>query len=151
MRSKRGFTLIELLVVIAIIGVLASIVLAALNTARNKGNDAAIKGNLASIRVQTALYYDNNSNSYGTPTVAAAATCTNNALMFYTDTSMRNAINGLIGLGATPTCAIGVSGATWSVSAPLKTKSNASWCVSDSGYAGYGTSTEAAVSNPATC
>lgn len=37
---EKGFTLIELLVVIAIIGVLASTVLASLNTARAKARDA---------------------------------------------------------------------------------------------------------------
>ena len=56
--SKKGFTLIELLVVIAIIGILSSVVLASLNSARNKGNDAAVKSNLANQRAEAEIFYD---------------------------------------------------------------------------------------------
>ena len=55
----RGFTLIELLVVIAIIGILASVVLASLNTARAKGVDAAVRSDLNNMRAQAAIVYDN--------------------------------------------------------------------------------------------
>ena len=57
-----GFTLIELLVVIAIIGILSSVVLVSLNTARNKGKDARIQGEVAQIR--TALESEFNGSIY---------------------------------------------------------------------------------------
>ena len=59
--QKKGFTLIELLVVIAIIGLLASIVLVSLNSARGKARDARRKADLHQIQIALEMYYD----SYG--------------------------------------------------------------------------------------
>lgn len=62
MKKNKGFTLIELLVVIAIIGILSAVVLASLNTARDRGADAAKMANLNNIRAQAELSYDKGSN-----------------------------------------------------------------------------------------
>lgn len=55
---NRAFTLIELLVVIAIIGILSSVILASLNSARVRSMDARRKSDLIQIRTALELYYD---------------------------------------------------------------------------------------------
>lgn len=55
LRESKGFTLIELLVVIAIIGILSTVVLASLNSARQKGRDARRLEDLKSIANAIAI------------------------------------------------------------------------------------------------
>lgn len=57
-KRNAGFTLIELLVVIAIIGVLASVVLASLNSARAKARDARRLAEIKQIQTALELIYD---------------------------------------------------------------------------------------------
>lgn len=60
-KAETGFTLIELLVVIAIIGILSSVVLASLNSARQKSRDARRLADLQQIKLAAELYFDANS------------------------------------------------------------------------------------------
>lgn len=68
--NKKGFTLIELLVVIAIIGILSSVVLASLNSARSKSRDARRIADIKQLQLALELYYDANRNY---PTTLSAA------------------------------------------------------------------------------
>lgn len=56
--KRRGFTLIELLVVVAIIGLLSSVVLSSLNTARMKARDVQRKSDVQQIALALELDYD---------------------------------------------------------------------------------------------
>jgi len=58
MNKTKGFTLIELLVVIAIIGILSSVVLASLNTARRKARDAKRISDMKQLQLALEMYYD---------------------------------------------------------------------------------------------
>lgn len=64
-KNKAGFTLIELLVVIAIIGLLASVVLLALNGARAKSRDAKRLADVRQMASAIEIFF-NDYNSYPT-------------------------------------------------------------------------------------
>jgi len=59
-RTSQAFTLIELLVVISIVALLSSVVLASLNTARDRGKAAQAAAQLAEIRKVISLYFSDN-------------------------------------------------------------------------------------------
>jgi general secretion pathway protein G len=61
MKKQQGFTLIELLVVIAIIGLLSTLAVVALNSARMKARDAQRVSNVKQIQTALELYI----NDYG--------------------------------------------------------------------------------------
>jgi len=67
--SNRGFTLIELLVVIAIIGILSSVVLVSLNSARSKGTNARIQEEVNQLRTQ----FESDFNSTNYPDLIASS------------------------------------------------------------------------------
>lgn len=84
--KQKGFTLIELLVVIAIIGLLASIVLASLDTARGRARDARRISDMRQIETALQMYY----GDHGEFPCENASQCSNQS----------SGANGKIGEGA---------------------------------------------------
>jgi prepilin-type N-terminal cleavage/methylation domain-containing protein len=68
-KYTRAFTLIELLVVIAIIGILASIVLVSLGSARAKARDAERLSDLKQVQTALELYWDDHGSYPTTSTI----------------------------------------------------------------------------------
>jgi prepilin-type N-terminal cleavage/methylation domain-containing protein len=69
--GERGFTLVELLVVISIIGVLATLVLLQLGTARSKARDAKRISDVNQIRSAVEQYFEDNGGEYPVAITAA--------------------------------------------------------------------------------
>lgn len=66
-KGKSGFTLIELLVVIAIIGILSSVVLVSLNSARTKARDTRRSADIRQVQTALELYYNDNGSYVSSP------------------------------------------------------------------------------------
>jgi prepilin-type N-terminal cleavage/methylation domain-containing protein len=129
-KTTQGFTLIELLVVIAIIGILSSIVIASLNSARTKGSVAAAKGQLAQLRTQAENYYDNN-GGYASSSVTTAQTTCNAANTMFADATITTQITQ-IGTNVLATnCGMSADRQKFHVAVQLK--DSTFWCVDNQG------------------
>src|SRR5260221_374832 len=114
-KNVRAFTLIELLVVIAIIALLASIILASLNTARAKSRDARRISDVKQVQLALELYYNDHAgyptalsalptggyisavptdplsgNGYGYDAIGSGATCSS----YHLGAKLENNVNG---------------------------------------------------------
>ncbi len=125
---KKGFTLIELLVVIAIIGVLSSVVLASVNSARTKGSDTKVRSQLALLRGPAEFYYNANNFSF-----SVAANCASG--MFADATSLMSTYTNTANYPAGTILVCQSNGTAYAVQANLG--GGGYWCVDSKGISKY--------------
>ena len=129
-KLSRGFTLIELLVVIAIIGILAAVVLASLNDARDSGSDASAKTSMNNVRSQAEIYYNNNGFTYDGTTADAC-----------TDADVATLLNAAgAQTGNTADCDFTAT----AYAAEIQLRNNNFFCVDSTGFSGEQAATKGA-------
>ena len=124
-KKSKGFTIIELLVVVAIIAVLTGIVLVNVTQYINRGKDSSIKGNLSTILINSAVFFDTNASYSGL--------CSSTGV-----TAPQAAITSA---GGASTCTVNSANSAWCACSTLKVTSGNVFCVDSTGYKKETTST----------
>jgi hypothetical protein len=112
-------------------------VLASLNTARFKGNDAAIQSDLAAIQTQSEIFYGGTGgNTYGTPT--ATGVCKVAGTVF-SDATIVKAIDGAKTANGGTDLVCNNSLTAYAVSSVMSADNTRHWCVDSTGVASKST------------
>ena len=123
-----------MLAMLAIIGILSSVVLVSLSTARNKGHDARIAYDLNWTGTQMETYYLNNG------TYSHAMNCSEG---MFKDNGIQSAITDILGQNTqSQDVRCYAEGTSYAISAPL-TSSDQSYCLDDSGFTGSAVAVDA--------
>jgi prepilin-type N-terminal cleavage/methylation domain-containing protein len=140
-KYAQGFTLIELLVVVALLGIMATIVMAALNSTKTSSEDTSIQANINKLQTQAELYYSNN-NNYGANTLAYSSVCPTTAVASTTAGVMGVSGTGLLAFttaivkqagSANTLCTVSANGTKWAVAARFKGDTTKVICADSTG------------------
>lgn len=129
MEKRNGFTLIELLVVIAIIGLLASIVMVGLNSARLRSKDGKVQQEVVQLRSQFNLDYNSTAQTYAFSCPALKTVCES---------------------GTNSSGALTTTGASWGTSAAYANLATEIWKANSNGLKITASSVSGSASSPAT-
>jgi Tfp pilus assembly protein PilE len=124
-----GIVIAVIIPVLAIIGILSSVVLVSLSSARDKGRDAAVKSALMSARAGMEVYFAENNNTYSVARDCASGVFANN--------TVKSALSNI----PFQKLICYAEKDTYAISAELSTRGD-SFCVDTTGYSGEGTATD---------
>ncbi len=138
---KRGFTLIELLVVITIIGILATVVVASLNTSRDRSSVAAIMSTTNNMRKQAEIFHNSNGPVRGYLGMCTAVDTDNGT--GYSATTQDNIIaTGITNMGTGADC--DSTATAYAIQATLPTSPVTYYCIDSRGNARSGATSKTA-------